>query len=371
VTTDVGRRYCGGSPLQLCIGHDDQCIDIIEDPATINTCRNSTDNCYDRLDECRTSNWTPFSACPAAAIPPGFDPHNDHPFVSHPDDWDTLFLKGANSFSVAAVRIAVWYDRGVPTNAIRTPVIVQRTFNPPASSTQDGIFDLSKYVKEKRQIDFEQHSGIGDGNFWSLPWYVREAAYDLHQAGMYKYDPFNRSRQQGCDECAVYMYENYSDARYYAHDLYENSPSLFSTGKLYTIDFETDPITGARTGVRGVYRCQNQNCSILDTIPYVPEIGDALIVRHSTGNGHVMMVVGPMITSDSPTSDLFEVPVLDLEGVVQLRTRRYSASERPFDEWYVVSINETNRPVVLSTGKNSSYTGFRVTQQALLFGTSY
>jgi hypothetical protein len=162
----------------------------------------------------------------------------DHPFVSHPDDWDNLYLALSNELKQADITniyikysIVSYWDGDSYANVDRSFENVDWA---KASAGRDlsrtekeniAILDLTSEVQYSRRKRVAEVMGITkfsqnkvDAHYRSLPRIIKSAVNDIGQSGLEKYSGNNGMRnkrdENGCDEfCGWhYIYTNFDDA---------------------------------------------------------------------------------------------------------------------------------------------------------------
>lgn len=271
---------------------------------------------------------------------------SDHPFVDNPDDWDQLLLKlpigsyDALNFEQIIVTITGQCYDGDTYKSDFEYDFVNKTFVTPFENYNPGaIVPLYKWVKKKREkevlkvlleywgvdrklipmlVDLLWEAKIFDHY---LPWMVREAAYDIGQAGIWKYAPERGGN--GCDEAYYYLASQYSNNISNRH---KTSDSLFEpglgpgrwkrSGRAAKVNFIFDN-TGLRIGLDPnfpVERISDENWAGKG-IRYNPKPGDFFLLHNRNrdicngSSGHVMMALGTIRVD--PNDNHIKIPVIE------------------------------------------------------------
>lgn len=341
---DIDSTYCDSEPMELCIGGDSNCYSIPGVCPTIGRFHLGDNN--------------PLS---------GNAQTDDHPFVKHPDDWDYVYIKNASNSGFRLREI---------TLTLEFPGYDQIMVDWASSNIAGRWFPVGKHIlmsdwiKHQRQREvwtiycgndlacLNKMNLLGSEEFSKefesqIPWSVREQTYDLGQAGMIKYRPWERpaSNESGCDEAFTYYSSQFTNNIHYSCKYDNNKCSYFrywrsnghhmkirlgqmaNADRLYRLEFSEAGIGACqmRTGINGVYPCiPGGNDSTEDVLTpsqlralacgnvnqaadsYTPKIGDYFIRVRNNGNIHVMTLLGEY-EYDAINNQL-NVPVIHKRG---------------------------------------------------------
>jgi hypothetical protein len=391
--------YCDADPLELCIGWDGNCYAI--DAVTGGDCRDPVTHCYDIGTPCVIATH----AITGTA-------QDDHPLVRHPDDWDTLFIR--NDAGAHFLLEDVWVEIDYVNASQAFTFVDEQDLGHWYGGDRIPLLD---WVRAARERAVENQMGLAAGQFNRLPLLIQEAAYDLGQAGIIKYKPWEDGSQNGCDEYYGYFASQFStnihyscvyddrSCTYFRNWLTSNSHGALSrtqfqrANRLAQVVFDEQPSGSAtdRVAIEGIYRLDSSG-ALTDEI-YTPKPGDFFIrLNHScVGNFHVMMYVGDYADLSAGGQAHFTLDILHKSSSVMIntwdityaylnrkvnhntaacaayegeyyRTFYFGEADYDVDPDGAGPLNSGGRPVenLPVTGPNL---GFRATQSAILNGT--
>ncbi len=309
-------------PLELCIG--------------------STANCYRLPRSCRSRDGRHHFGQPRTCIVARDLSGQDHPLVSHPDDWDHIFLRNRSRVRARLRHITITLRYGGHEAALGNEYrFVDHRFRS-ASITRSRPLSFDAQIRELREEAMEDLTGM---RFSELPWMVRAGAHDIGQVGIVKYKPWDTSSQNGCDEFYNHFASQYSnnilsscggfDCSYFSRWTTTNSFSslglsqFINASRAYKVVFRIDRRTGNRRDIDGIYRCANADCSAVNRrIRYRPKIGDFFLKNNhpSIGNFHVMMFVGDFVNQSAGGAAAFDVNILHKSTAVKAHTWNISSN---------------------------------------------
>jgi hypothetical protein len=149
---------------------------------------------------------------------------SDHPFVEHPDDWDSLYIRISQKGPIPELSsVYIWYKRARKDREFTFVDWSSGDSRPlPRELTEKYItFDLSSEVDYSRKKIVAEVMGYTnvtqesvDALYESMPAMVKSAINDIGQSGLEKYVGRPDASENGCDEfcCWHYINSNLEDA---------------------------------------------------------------------------------------------------------------------------------------------------------------
>jgi hypothetical protein len=347
IDVSVSVQSWNGSPQQLCFSDTSRCYSLSTGLNTSCTTSGTTINCRITWD---TSGHSA--------------EENDQPFVDHPDNWDRMYLRNESASNALTVRgLVIELKSGTYSfkfvNESNISIVLAAL----------GKWDLDDLIRQNRESKMLAYA-TGFTSFDSLPWMVREAAYDIGQMGILKYRPWDTSGQNGCDEFYNYVASHYSNNIHYGcvsstyeyctyFRWYGDSFNSLAKEQFYWANRLNKMIFNALLGTFTIQRCTNEACTTTDaSTNYAPRAGDLIWIQKANGDIHAMMSLGIMPTYANPNVNL---TVIDKNELVVPQTRVLSTAV-----WTGIFVGEVDNE--LGGGRpyfTNQNAGYRAIQQLI------